>query len=168
MAAGNKHLGYKAALNAIEAAVPGQQARLLLRVPGRGRRALPAGRPAEATAALAACERCGAPTTERGLRLLPAGRADEPAPSRSPFDRPAPGGRRTDEPAAAARATRSCCSTPSTGATSSSSTDGGEFHSHAGVVPHDDLIGQPEGVTRPLDPRRPLHRPCGRRWRTSC
>jgi tRNA (adenine57-N1/adenine58-N1)-methyltransferase len=25
--------------------------------------------------------------------------------------------------------------------------DGGEFHSHAGVVPHADLIGQPEGVT---------------------
>jgi tRNA (adenine57-N1/adenine58-N1)-methyltransferase len=25
--------------------------------------------------------------------------------------------------------------------------DGGEFHSHAGVVPHADLVGQPEGVT---------------------
>ena len=25
--------------------------------------------------------------------------------------------------------------------------DGGEFHSHAGVVPHGDLIGQPEGVS---------------------
>ncbi len=25
--------------------------------------------------------------------------------------------------------------------------EGGEFHSHAGVVPHDDLIGRPEGVT---------------------
>ena len=25
--------------------------------------------------------------------------------------------------------------------------DGGEFHSHAGVVPHGDLLGQPEGVT---------------------
>lgn len=25
--------------------------------------------------------------------------------------------------------------------------DGGEFHSHAGVVPHEDLLGQPEGVT---------------------
>jgi len=25
--------------------------------------------------------------------------------------------------------------------------DGGEFHSHAGVVPHEQLLGQPEGVT---------------------
>lgn len=25
--------------------------------------------------------------------------------------------------------------------------DGGEFHSHAGVVPHADLVGQPEGLT---------------------
>jgi tRNA (adenine57-N1/adenine58-N1)-methyltransferase len=25
--------------------------------------------------------------------------------------------------------------------------DGGEFHSHAGVVPHADLVGKPEGVT---------------------
>ena len=25
--------------------------------------------------------------------------------------------------------------------------DGGEFHSHAGVVPHGDLIGQPEGAS---------------------
>ncbi|HEX7096367.1 MAG TPA: tRNA (adenine-N1)-methyltransferase [Acidimicrobiales bacterium] len=26
-------------------------------------------------------------------------------------------------------------------------TPGGEFHSHAGVVPHDDIIGRPEGTT---------------------
>ena len=40
MAAGNRHLGYKEALNAVEAVVPGHQARLLLRLPRAGRRAL--------------------------------------------------------------------------------------------------------------------------------
>ena len=45
MAAGNKHLGYKEALNAIEATSPGQQARLLLRVPRPGVRAVHRRRP---------------------------------------------------------------------------------------------------------------------------
>ena len=40
MAAGNRHLGYKEALNAIEAASPGLEARLLLRLPRPGPRAL--------------------------------------------------------------------------------------------------------------------------------
>ena len=40
MAAGNKHIGYKEALNAIESDVAGLEARLLPRVPGPGRRPL--------------------------------------------------------------------------------------------------------------------------------
>ena len=63
MAAGNKHLGYKEALNAIEADVAGHQARLLLRVPRPGVRAVHPGGRGGAGAAASACERCGAPTT---------------------------------------------------------------------------------------------------------
>ena len=38
-------------------------------------------------------------------------------------------------------------STPSGAATWSRSPTGGEFHTHAGVLAHDDVIGQPDGVT---------------------
>ena len=35
--------------------------------------------------------------------------------------------------------------------------EGGEFHSHAGFVPHADIPGQPEGIVGALDPRRRVH-----------
>ena len=44
---------------------------------------------------------------------------------------------------------------------------GGTFHSHAGFVRHEEVLGQPEGVSiSPL--REPGSRSCGRRSRTSC
>ena len=36
--------------------------------------------------------------------------------------------------------------------------EGGEFHSHTGVVPHAALIGSEEGVVAPVDARVPVHR----------
>ena len=45
---------------------------------------------------------------------------------------------------------------------------GGEFHTHAGVVAHDAVIGSAEGI---VDARRTGGRRCwpsARRWPTSC
>ena len=74
MAAGNKHLGYKAALNAIEATSPGSEGRVLPRLPREHGAA--AGRPcrrrraASSAHVLAAAAR---PTTGERVRLLPSG-----------------------------------------------------------------------------------------------
>ena len=66
MAAGNRHLGYKEALNAIEATLARVQGRLLLRLP-RAHRAVADRVRAEAEAEQAgrcsACPGCGAPTS---------------------------------------------------------------------------------------------------------
>ena len=44
---------------------------------------------------------------------------------------------------------------------------GGEFHTHAGVIAHDDVIGAAEGATfRSSHARRSS--PSGRPWPTSC
>ena len=98
MAAGNKHLGYKEALNAIEVDVAGHEARLLLRVPRPGVGALHARRRGRAGAArrLRALRRAD---HRRGLRVLPARRAGRP---RSPSSSVAAGAAR-DEPAVRGR-----------------------------------------------------------------
>lgn len=62
MAAGNRHLGYKAALNTIEATSPGTKATFYLSFLERMAPLL-AGVCAADQGALGACERCGAPTT---------------------------------------------------------------------------------------------------------
>lgn len=62
MAAGNKHLGYKAALNGIEAESPGSKHAFYFGFL-REASALFAARTAQEGEGLGACERCGAPTT---------------------------------------------------------------------------------------------------------
>jgi len=62
MAAGNKHLAYKAALNAIERDSPGAKAAFYLNFVERMAPLLAAGTQA-AAGALHSCDRCGAPTT---------------------------------------------------------------------------------------------------------
>ena len=62
MAAGNKHLGYKDALNAIEDALARHQGRVLRRVPGAGP-ALVAHVGEQEREGLHPCPGCGAPTT---------------------------------------------------------------------------------------------------------
>jgi uncharacterized protein (TIGR00269 family) len=82
IAAGNRHLGYKEALNAIEARSPSAKAAFYL---GFLERMAPllADRSAAATGALAACARCGAPTTGdvcAFCRLVERASAHEPVP----------------------------------------------------------------------------------------
>ena len=45
--------------------------------------------------------------------------------------------------------------------------DGGEFHSHAGFVPHADIVGRPEGTVVRSTKGRRVHRAASRRSRTS-
>ncbi|MHB8671949.1 MAG: ATP-binding protein, partial [Acidimicrobiales bacterium] len=66
LAAGNKHLGYKAALNAIEDQSPGSKAAFYFGFLERGRPLLgggPGGGPPPGEPDLATCNRCGSPTT---------------------------------------------------------------------------------------------------------
>ena len=83
MAAGNKHLGYKAALNAIEARVAGHEGRVLLRLP-RPHGAAP-GRPTRRPTApgSAACRTLRRADDRRGVRVLPPRRARRRPTSRS-------------------------------------------------------------------------------------
>jgi uncharacterized protein (TIGR00269 family) len=107
---------------------------------------------AEEQDALGRCERCGAPTPGEVCafcRLVD--RAGGPSPSscprRSADVGPAPSVGGKDEPPPSHPVNGSCSSTARSAATSSPSPPGGEFHTHSGFVPHDQLIGSEEGVT---------------------
>jgi uncharacterized protein (TIGR00269 family) len=82
IAAGNRHLGYKESLNAVEARSPGSKAAFYL---GFLERMAPllADRSAAATGGLGPCDRCGAPTTGdvcAFCRLVERASAHEPVP----------------------------------------------------------------------------------------
>ena len=82
MAAGNKHLAYKATLNAIEQESPGSKASFYLNFLDNMAPLL-AGRSASATDALGTCTSCGAPTTSdlcAFCRTAAKARAHEPVP----------------------------------------------------------------------------------------
>ena len=83
MAAGNKHLGYKAALNDIERASPGTKAAFYLNFVERMAPLL-AGRSRPPSRDFGVCDRCGVADDRRGVRVLPARRdrasAHEPVP----------------------------------------------------------------------------------------
>ncbi|MEI8239440.1 MAG: ATP-binding protein [Actinomycetota bacterium] len=82
MALGNKHLAYKAALNAIEAESPGSKAAFYLNFL-ENMAPLLAGRSAAATDSLGTCATCGAPTTGEQCafcRVVEKSRAHEPVP----------------------------------------------------------------------------------------
>jgi uncharacterized protein (TIGR00269 family) len=82
IAAGNRHLGYKQALNSIEARSPGSKAAFYLGYIDRVAPLL-AGHTAAATGGLGACDTCGAPTTGTTCafcRLVANSSAHEPVP----------------------------------------------------------------------------------------
>jgi uncharacterized protein (TIGR00269 family) len=82
IAAGNRHLGYKQALNSIEERSPGSKAAFYLGYIDRVAPLL-AGHTAAATGALRACDTCGAPTTGTTCafcRLVATSSAHEPVP----------------------------------------------------------------------------------------
>ena len=145
MAAGNRHLGYKEALNAIEVTSPGSKAAFyfgfldrmaaLVQPAAEEERAGPAPVPG-----LRVADR------QRGLRLLQAGGKAGGRPRTTAVSRPFEAGERIllfDT-----KGRRYLVQLA----------EGGEFHTHSGPVSHDELIGREEGLAGPLDPGRPLHR----------
>ena len=161
MAAGNKHLGYKEALNAIEAHVAGHQARLLLRVPRPGVRALHPGGRGRAGAARAVRPLRRA-DHRRGVRVLPARRAGH----RGAGGARPEGGRPMSRPFAAGEQVLLIDTKKRRYLLTL--TEGKEFHSHSGVVGHDAVIGSDEGTVVPVEPRDDATPPSARRWPTSC
>ena len=176
MAAGNRHLGYKATLNELEARSPGPRRRSTSASSSAWRRCSPTHRAAE-TAALATCAALRRADDRRGVRVLPprrGGRRPRAGPGRD-----ADGGAAADDgdcpsaagwPAVAAR-TRSGIAVSGPLELGERVllldakrrrylvvlSEGGEFHSHAGFVPHADIVGR-RGRRRALDEGRRVHR----------
>ena len=117
MAAGNKHLGYKATLNAIEARVARVEGGVLPQL-RRADGAVAVGVTLrDEREALGQCSECGAPTSGdvcAFCRLVATASAHEPVPVET--DQPARSAD-ADEPAVRRTATRCCCSTTSSAAT---------------------------------------------------
>ena len=149
MAAGNKHLGYKAALNALEAASPGSKAafylgfleRMAPLLAGRSRAAVEGAAARAPRAARRRPARCArsAGSSRRRRRTTPVPvemhRVTGRRCSATSMSRPL----RVRRAGAAAR--RQAAALPRR-----ARREGGEFHSHAGFVAHADLVGRPEGV----------------------
>ena len=174
MAAGNKHLGYKATLNQLEARVARHQGVVLPRL--RRAHGAAAGRPlagrrrrASAPAPRAArrrpdevCAFCRLVEVAGGPRAGPraVARCRRPA-ACADAERPVSAGRsQLGERVLLLDAKRRRYLVVLS--------EGGEFHSHAGFVPHADVIGARRGRRRALDHAARSTPCCGRRWRTSC
>ena len=138
MAAGNRHLGYKEALNDSRGALAGDQGGVLLRLPradgspgGVGGRGGTSGPPPLPDLRLADRGRACAPSA--GWSNGPAATAGRPPPTEAPVSRPFGAGERVllfDSKDRRYLVTLS---------------EGGEFHTHSGPVSHDLLIGSEEG-----------------------
>ena len=151
MAVGNKHLGYKEALNAIEATSPGSKQQFYFGFLERaaahfaaegedGRRRGPV--------AVRALRR---PDARRGVRLLPARRAGLPDPAR----RGTGAQGRLVTPGRPLQAGEQVLLIDGKDRRYLVRLDaGGEFHTHAGILPHDQIIGGDEGRLLRANTRR--------------
>jgi hypothetical protein len=159
MAVGNKHLGYKEALNAIERESPGSKAAFYLNFVERMAPIL-ASHSRAAAGELVACSSCGAPTTNPDsgdepvcgfCRLRGRVAGHEPVPvemvlhgkaRRAYRARPHEGGRVST----LGFGERVMLLDSKKRRYLLTLKEGGEFHSHAGFVPHGDIAGQAEGA----------------------
>ena len=159
MAAGNRHLGYKDALNAVEATSPGSKAAFyfgFLSGPpwlssAVGRRA---GRPA-------AVRSCGAPTTDVCAPSAACRQGPRAPPARSPCRAGAPvgdGRRSTDEPRPVRRGT--CpAARPAAAGTSSPLRTAASSTATPATCPTTELIGRREGTVLRSTRAPAVHRP---------
>ena len=172
MAEGNKHLGYKELLNGLEARSPGTKAAFLFGFLERGHERF-AGTAEEERRALGECSVCGAPTPAR-------------VPARSRFAVPARSRVRSARSAGCARSSGRHGRGAAAGAQPLRTegltvarvfaagdrvllvdakrrrhlvtlVEGGQFHTHNGVLEHDLLIGAEEGLSGAHDARRAAH-----------
>ena len=162
MAAGNRHLGYKEVLNALEERSPGTKAAFLFGFLERGHERFAADADDERDE-LGACTVCGAPTPGEVCafcRLRASASASSPSTLGS--------GRRTWRAPFAAgdrvllvdAKRRRHLITLVDGRRSSTPTPAS--------LAHDDIIGQPDGVDRAHDARRRASSRCGRRSPSTC
>ena len=137
MAAGNRHLGYKEALNAIEERSPGSKASFLFGFLDRAHEHFAGRRGAKNATSSARAAQCGAPTPGDlcAFCRLRARATGEPIPCRTGVSRSVRAGDRVllvDNKQRRHLITLAA---------------GGQFHTHAGIVDHDALIGRDEGTT---------------------
>ena len=133
MAAGNRHLGYKEALNAIEVQSPGSKHAFYFGFLDKLAPAFEAEAEVDKEA-LGRCVRCGAPSAGEICAFC---RLVERA-----SDGP---GRRAASPLTRGR--EGAAHRPEGRRYLVTLKAGGEFHTHAGYIPHDELIGRAEGTT---------------------
>ena len=164
MAEGNRHLGLKETLNALEDRVAGHEGGVPQRVLRAGATTRSPTTADDERDELAPCVECGAPTTGRALRVLPRSAARSaptpPASRRRPrCPSEVPGGRGHGGGSAMAagrsrageqvllidRKRRRHLITLA---------EGGEFHTHAGVLDHDRHHRPRRGHHRPHQPQR--------------
>ena len=138
MAAGNRHLGFKEMLNSLEERSPGTKAAFLFGFLERGHERFAADAEVERDE-LRAVHGVRRAHARRRLRVLPTPREGD--------RRPREAGEVGEWRARSPPATACSSSTPSAAVTSSPCRPGGQFHTHAGVLEHDSLIGTPEGST---------------------
>ena len=154
MAAGNKHLGYKAALNAIEARVARHEGRVLPQLPRRMAPLL-ADHAATERAGLGAARSCGAPTTGEVCafcRLVEQTAGHEPVPVELVGRR---GGADDDRVRLGDKVLLLDTKQRRYLVTLN---EGGEFHTHTGFFAHAELVGQPEGIVVKAPTGRAVHR----------
>ena len=141
MAAGNRHLGYKELLNEIEERSPGTKAAFLFGFLERGHERF-AARRRRGTRGPAPVPGVRRADAGRRLRVLP---APAHAATRDPVD-----GRDMTGPQHAgtfAAGDRVLLVDHKKRRHLVTLEAGGQFHTHAGIVAHDDLIGHPDGTT---------------------
>ena len=151
MAAGNRHLGYKEVLNALEDRSPGPRPRSCSGSSSGATSGSPA-RPSRSATSWGSAPCCGAPTPGDVSRVLPAPRAQVGAIElalRAPTRRR----RRLTWPAPFAAGDRVLLVDAKRRRHLVTLADGGEFHTHAGVLAHDDIIGAARRRDRAHDAR---------------
>ena len=143
MAAGNRHLGYKEVLNALEDRSPGSKAAFLFGFLERGHERF-AGEADER-----ARRAGGVPRVRRAhaRRRVPRSAASGRRSARSSSPVVDAERRGADVARAFAAGDRVLLVDAKRRRHLITLAEGGEFHTHAGVLAHDDIIGQPDGVT---------------------
>ena len=142
MAVGNKHLGYKEALNAIEATSPGSKQQFYFGFLERAAARFAAEGETGDGVALSACERCGAPTPGEVCAFC---RLAERASQTQPVDGTGAQGRLVTAGRPLQAGEQVLLIDGKDRRYLVRLDAGGEFHTHAGILPHDEIIGGDEG-----------------------
>ena len=143
MAAGNRHLGYKELLNEIEERSPGTKAAFLFGFLERGARALREPTRSRNATTSHPCAECGSPTPAEVCAFCRLRRARR----RAQIPVTVGDVSRIERAGMFAAGDRVLLVDNKKRRHLVTLEVGGQFHTHAGIVAHDDLIGAPDGTT---------------------